>query len=70
MIRIYTDKLSTVKGIFFPLCTMPFAAKPGDTSAESASHADAPDQMWLDDITYLWTIKDSLFTCCVLDFFT
>ena len=70
MIRIYTAKLSTVKGIFFPLCTMPFAAKPGDTSAESASHADAPDQMWLDDSTYLWTIKDSLFTCCVLDLFT
>ena len=24
-----------------------------DTSAESASHAEAPDQGWLDDITYL-----------------
>ena len=41
-----------------------------DISAESASHAKAPDQMWLDDITYLWTTEDSLFTCCVLDLFT
>ena len=70
MIGIYTDKLSTVEGIFFPLCTMPFAAKSGDASAESASHAKVPDQGWLDDITYLCTTEDSLFTCCVLDLFT
>jgi len=70
MIGIYTDKLSTVNGIVFPLCTMPFVAKPADTGAESASHAEAPDQMWLDDITYLWTTEDSVFTCWVLDLFT
>ena len=42
----------------------------GDISAESASPAEAPDQVWLYDITYLWTTEDSLFICCVLDLFT
>ena len=26
-----------------------------DTSTDSTSHAKAPDQVWLSDITYLWT---------------
>ena len=40
--------------------TLPVAANlPGqdfscDTSTDSTSHAKAPDQVWLSDITYLW----------------
>jgi len=41
-----------------------------DTSAESSSHAKAPDQVWLSDITYLWTREGWLYVCAVLDLFT
>ena len=41
-----------------------------DTSAESISHAKAPDQVWLSDITYLWTREGWLYVCAVLDLFT
>ena len=41
-----------------------------DTSADSTSHAKAPDQVWLSDITYLWTGEGWLYVCCVLDLFT
>jgi putative transposase len=41
-----------------------------DTSAQSTSHAKAPDQVWLSDITYLWTREGWLYVCAVLDLFT
>ena len=41
-----------------------------DASAESTSHAKAPDQVWLSDITYLWTREGWLYVCAVLDLFT
>jgi putative transposase len=41
-----------------------------DPSAESASHAKAPDQVWLSDITYLWTREGWLYVCAVLDLYT
>ena len=41
-----------------------------DTSAESTSHAKAADQVWLSDITYLWTREGWLYVCAVLDLFT
>lgn len=41
-----------------------------DASAESTSHAKAPDQVWLSDITCLWTGEGWLYVCCVLDLFT
>ena len=41
-----------------------------DASAESTSHAKAPDQVWLSDLTYLWTGEGWLYVCCVLDLFT
>ncbi len=41
-----------------------------DASAESTSHAKAPDQVWLPDIAYLWTGEGWLYVCCVLDLFT
>ena len=41
-----------------------------DAGAESASHAKAPDQVWLSDITYLWTREGWLYVCVVLDLFT
>jgi transposase InsO family protein len=41
-----------------------------DTSAESTSHAKAPDQVWLSDITYVWTREGWLYVCAVLDLFT
>jgi len=41
-----------------------------DASAESTSHAKAPDQVWLSDSTYLWTGEGWLYVCCVLDLFT
>ena len=41
-----------------------------DTGPESTSHAKAPDQVWLSDITYLWTTEGWLYVCCVLDLFT
>ena len=37
-----------------------------DTSAESSSHAKAPDQVWLSDITYLWTREGWLYVCLYL----
>ena len=37
---------------------------------EAPSHAQAPDQVWLSDITYLWTTEGWLYVCCVLDLFT
>ena len=40
-----------------------------DTSAESTSHAKAPDQVWWSDITYLWTREGWLYVCAVLDLF-
>ena len=36
----------------------------------TATHASAPNQVWLSDITYLWTGEGWLYTCCVLDLFT
>jgi putative transposase len=41
-----------------------------DTSVESNSHAKAPDQVWLSDITYSWTREGWLHMCAVLDLFT
>ena len=41
-----------------------------DASAQSTSHAKAPDQVWLSDITYLWTREGWLYVCAVLDLFT
>ena len=41
-----------------------------DASAGSTSHAKAPDQVWLSDITYLWTREGWLYVCAVLDLFT
>jgi transposase InsO family protein len=41
-----------------------------DTSIESTSRAKAPDQVWLSDITYLWTREGWLYVCAVLDLFT
>lgn len=41
-----------------------------DTHAESTSHAKAPGQVWLSDITYLWTREGWLYVCAVLDLFT
>ncbi|MEO6021738.1 MAG: IS3 family transposase [Burkholderiales bacterium] len=41
-----------------------------DVSADSASHAKGPDQVWLSDIPYLWTGEGWLYACCVLDLFT
>jgi len=41
-----------------------------DTSRASTSHAKAPDQVWLSDITYLWTREGWLYVCAVLDLFT
>jgi transposase InsO family protein len=41
-----------------------------DTSVDSTSHAKAPDQVWLSDITYLWTREGWLYVCAVLDLFT
>lgn len=41
-----------------------------DPRAESTSHAKAPDQVWLSDITYLWTREGWLYVCAVLDLFT
>ena len=36
----------------------------------TVTHANAPNQVWLSDITYLWTSEGWLYTCCVLDLFT
>jgi len=41
-----------------------------DTSPASTSHAKAPDQVWLSDITYLWTREGWLYVCAVLDLFS
>ena len=41
-----------------------------DTRAESTSHAKAPNQVWLSDITYPWTREGWLYVCAVLDLFT
>lgn len=41
-----------------------------DPRTESTSHAKAPDQVWLSDITYLWTREGWLYVCAVLDLFT
>jgi putative transposase len=41
-----------------------------DTSAESTSNAKAPDQVWLSDITYLWTREGWQYVCAVLDLYT
>ena len=41
-----------------------------DASVESTSHAKAVDQVWLSDITYLWTREGWLYVCAVLDLFT
>jgi putative transposase len=41
---------------------------PGQDFTET--HASAPNQVWLSDITYLWTSEGWLYTCCVLDLFT
>ena len=41
-----------------------------DPSPASTSHAKAPDQVWLSDISYLWTREGWLYVCAVLDLFT
>ena len=41
-----------------------------DASPASTSHAKAPDQVWLSDITYIWTREGWLYVCAVLDLFT
>ena len=41
-----------------------------DTGADSTSHAKAPDQVWLSDITYLWTREGWQYVCAVLDLYT
>ncbi len=41
-----------------------------DTSPTSTAHAKAPDQVWLSDITYIWTREGWLYVCAVLDLFT
>ena len=41
-----------------------------DPKVESTSHAKAPDQVWLCDITYLGTREGWLYVCAVLDLFT
>ena len=41
-----------------------------DTSPASTSHAKAPDQAWLSDITYLWTREGWVYVCAVLDLFS
>ena len=41
-----------------------------DTSAGSTSHAQAPDRVWLSDITYLWTRDGWQYVCAGLDRFT
>ena len=41
-----------------------------DPSPASTSPAKAPDQVWLSDITYLWTREGWLYVCAVLDLFT
>jgi putative transposase len=41
-----------------------------DPSPAATSHAKAPDQVWLSDITYLWTREGWLYVCAVLDLFT
>ena len=41
-----------------------------DTSPTSTAHAQAPDQVWLSDITYIWTREGWLYVCAVLDLFT
>ena len=34
------------------------------------THASAPNQVWLSDITYLWTKEGWVFVACMLDLFT
>ena len=37
-----------------------------DSHPEATSHAKGPDQVWLSDITYLWTREGWLYVCAVL----
>ena len=41
-----------------------------DTQPGSTAHAKGPDEVWLSDITYLWTREGWLYVCAVLDLFT
>ena len=41
-----------------------------DDASGSVSHAQAPDQVWRSDLTYLWTSEGWVYVCCVLDLFT
>jgi len=40
-------------------------ARPG-----ASAHAKAPNQVWLSDITYIWTREGWLYVCAVLDLYT
>jgi len=64
-------KVTTDSGHALPiapnLLSQDFSCNP---SPASTSHAKAPDQVWLSDITYLWTREGWLYVCAVLDLFT
>lgn len=51
-------------------CMCTSSAATSGSGAESSSHAKAPDQVWLSDITYLWTREGWLYVCAVLDLYT
>ena len=48
--------------------TLPLA--PNLLAQDFKTSTTAPDQVWLTDITYLWTKEGWLYVCCMLDLFT